>query len=80
LLKERVARELLVSINHITELFEEAIAAGEITNTFNPKSMAYNIFCAIEGAIMMSKAQSSMQPMQEVVTYWKTQINQLEQK
>ncbi len=80
LLKEQVAYELSVSVNHIADLLEKAIEAGELTNTFNPKSTAYNIFCAIEGAIMMSRAQSNIQPMQEVVSYWKTQINQYSNK
>jgi AcrR family transcriptional regulator len=77
-LKEQVAQELYNSVNHITYLLEKAIETGALKEEFDPRSLAYNIFCAVEGAIMMSRVQASIKPMQEVITFWKQQIKQLE--
>lgn len=76
-LKERVSKELSRSIQHVAELFRQAKASGELNSSFEPESMAYNIFCAVEGAIMISRVQGDLKPMQEVVGYWHNQITQL---
>jgi AcrR family transcriptional regulator len=78
ILKEQVSIELSQSIQHVAQLFRQAMAAGELRQECNPESMAYNIFCAVEGAIMVSRVQSNLKPMQEVVNYWRNQIKQLE--
>jgi hypothetical protein len=77
-LKEQVARELLKSVQHVADLFKQAIASGELNGECDPQNMAYNIFCALEGAIMISRVQGDIRPMQEVVNYWRNQLKQLE--
>jgi AcrR family transcriptional regulator len=77
ILKEQVSRELSKSIRHVATLLEEAVSAGELRKEVQPESMAYNIFCAVEGAIMISRVQGDIRPMQEVITYWRNQIKQL---
>jgi hypothetical protein len=61
----------------VATLLEEAVSAGELRKEVQPESMAYNIFCAVEGAIMISRVQGDIRPMQEVITYWRNQIKQL---
>jgi AcrR family transcriptional regulator len=78
-LKEQVSRELTRSIEHVASLLRQAVSAGELTLQVEAESIAYNIFCAVEGAIMVSRAQGNLRPMQEVVNYWRYQIKQLEQ-
>jgi TetR/AcrR family transcriptional regulator, transcriptional repressor for nem operon len=76
-LKEQVSKELSRSIAYVAELFRQAKDAGELSSSLNPESMAYNIFCAVEGAIMICRVQADLKPMQEVVGYWRNQLTQL---
>ena len=73
-LKEQVSKELTRSIHHVAELIRQAQLSGELNNSLNAERMAYTIFCAVEGAIMISRVQGDLKPMQEVVNYWREQI------
>ena len=79
-LKDLVAVELKRTVDTIAGLLERAVAAGEIIAHPGPRTLAFNIFCALEGAVMMSRAQSSTQPMQEVADFWKRYVDTLRTK
>jgi TetR/AcrR family transcriptional regulator, transcriptional repressor for nem operon len=77
-LKKHVSQHLTSLIKYVQSLLEETSINWEIHQEYNSEALAYTIFSSIEGAIMMSRVQNSIRPMQEVVKYWKKQIKQLE--
>ncbi len=76
-LKGRVAAELKKTVDTIHGLLKKAVSTGEIVCNCDTRTIAYNIFCAIEGAVMMSRVQNSTKPMQEISTFWKQYLNAL---
>lgn len=79
-LKGRVSGELKKIVDTIHGLLKKAVAAGEIVRDCETRTLAYNIFCAIEGAVMMSRVQNSTKPMQEVSAFWKQYLDTLRTK
>lgn len=77
-MKERVATELKKMVENITRLLKKAEASGEIVlRGRDVRTIAYALFCALEGGVMMSRVQHSTKPMQEVSNFWKSYINSL---
>ncbi len=79
-LKGHVAAELKKTVDTMAKLLHKAVAAGEIIQECEPRTLAYNIFCAIEGAVMMSRVQGSTKPMQEISNFWKEYLYSLRTK
>lgn len=78
LLKKEVSGELFQTIKYIAAILQEGIDAGELKRELDPEAIAFNVFCALEGALMMSRVQESTKPMQAIVTYWKNQFTQFQ--
>lgn len=77
-LKKEVAKELAWVIKYVQSLLDEAHIHDNSTRGYTTEMLAYSIFCAIEGAMMISRVQSSIRPMQEVVHYWKNHLKSLQ--
>jgi len=76
-MRKVVAKELENSTNYISHLLEQGIAAGEFQAGIPVKDLAYMFFCSVEGAIMMSRAMKSREPMNAVVRQCKSIVNQI---
>lgn len=73
-LRTEVRKAIKKFLATLTTLLQKAIDNGELQHTVNATEIAYNIFCAIEGAVMVSRVQHSKKPIATVVEYWKRQI------
>lgn len=73
-LKKKVAAELKRSVRFIEKLLAEAVENGDLKPDGEVTTIAFSIFCAIEGAIMITRVQNSMTPVNEVTGYWKAKI------
>jgi len=76
-MRKVVAKELKNSTNYISRLLNEGIAAGEFQAGIPVEDLAYMFFCSVEGAIMMSRAMKSREPMNAVVRQCKSIVNQI---
>lgn len=76
-MRKVVATELENSIKYITGLLRKGISTGEFKAGIPVKDLAYLFFCAVEGAIMMSRAMKSREPMNAVVRQCKLIVNQI---
>lgn len=72
-----VVKELMSTVMFIYNLLNKGIKAGEFRNDFNPRELAYTIFCAVEGGIMFSRAERSDEPMKIIVKHCKKLINEI---
>jgi TetR/AcrR family transcriptional repressor of nem operon len=72
-----VTKELMQTIDFITDLIVRGIAAGEFKKGIKPKELAYSFFCAIEGAIMFSRVERSREPMDIIVSHCKKTLDQI---
>jgi TetR/AcrR family transcriptional repressor of nem operon len=77
-LKKHVSERLTSLIKYIQSLLEETSIDWQAQKNQNPESLAYAIFSSIEGAVMIARVQNNIRPMQEIVSYWKRQLKQLE--
>lgn len=77
-LKKEVAKELLTIVTYVQKLLEEASIHKKLTEGYTTEMLAYAIFCAIEGAMMIARTQNNIRPMQQVVYYWKNQLKALQ--
>ena len=66
-LRRKVAKELKQTVMFIAHLLEEGIHAGEFKKGINSMQYAYLFFCAIEGAIMVSRVSPNDEAMKQVV-------------
>jgi hypothetical protein len=57
-------KELYNSVN-ISHIYWKKSIDRRIERGIQSQSLAYNIFCAVEGAIMMSRVQASIKTMQK---------------
>jgi TetR/AcrR family transcriptional repressor of nem operon len=73
-LKKKVAVELKRPVQFIRQLLIEAVRAGDLKPEGEAKSIAFSMFCAIEGAIMIARVQNNMTAINEVTGYWKSRI------
>jgi TetR/AcrR family transcriptional repressor of nem operon len=76
-MRKVVVKELMQTVNFITDLLERGIQAGEFKASIKPKSLAYTFFCAIEGAIMFSRVERSREPMDIILQHCRKQIEQI---
>jgi AcrR family transcriptional regulator len=77
-LKKYVSRQLTSLIQYVKSLLEETSIDWQGQKEYEPEILAYAIFSSIEGAIMIARTQNNIRPMQQVVSYWKRQLKQLE--
>lgn len=73
-LKKKVAVELKRSVRFIEGLLTKAVEDGDLKPEAEVTALAFAMFCAIEGAIMIARAQNSMTPVNEVAGYWRARI------
>ncbi|HYG01689.1 MAG TPA: TetR/AcrR family transcriptional regulator [Chryseosolibacter sp.] len=76
-MRKVVVKELLRTISFITELIGLGIEAGEFKKDTDARRIAYVIFCSIEGALMFSRAEKSIEPMDIIVKHCKDIIQQI---
>lgn len=74
-MKKTVSKELQASIEHLTQLLEDGIKAGEFSNSIKSRELAHFFFCAIEGAIMISRVSASEEAMKAAIKNIKGTIN-----
>ncbi len=72
-----VVKELMNTVNFISDLLQKGIKAGEFRPDIVPKEIAYTLFCAIEGALMFSRAERSREPMDLIVRHCKKVLDQI---
>jgi TetR/AcrR family transcriptional regulator, transcriptional repressor for nem operon len=72
-----VVRELLQTVNFISDLVQRGIEASEFRSDISPKDIAYSIFCGIEGALMFSRVERSREPMDLIIKHCKKILDQI---
>lgn len=72
-----VVKELMNTVNFISDLLQKGIKAGEFRPDIVPKEIAYTLFCAIEGALMFSRVERSREPMDLIVRHCKKVLDQI---
>jgi AcrR family transcriptional regulator len=72
-----VAKELVSTIQFISDLIQKGIDAHEFKSTINPAEIAYVIFCSVEGALMFSRVERSREPMDIIVRHCEKIVNQI---
>lgn len=68
-LKRTVKIEIRRTIGMIASLLEKGKASGEFKSDIQSEDLAQTFFCAIEGAIVMSRVTSSDKPMKAVLKH-----------
>jgi AcrR family transcriptional regulator len=79
-MRKTVVAELVKSINSITKLLDRGKQTGEFRDDFDSKEMATMFFCAIEGAIMLSRVSGSAEAMNTVTKHIRSIIEDLSKK
>ena len=64
-----VVKELLRTVSFIQDLIDKGIEAKEFRENTDSRSLAYTIFCAIEGALIFSRVERSREPMDLIVKH-----------
>jgi TetR/AcrR family transcriptional regulator, transcriptional repressor for nem operon len=64
-----VAKEIIQTVNFISELIEKGMAAGEFNKSYDSREIAYTIFCSIEGALMFARVERSREPMDIIIKH-----------
>jgi AcrR family transcriptional regulator len=72
-----VVKELVSTIQFISDLIQKGIEAKEFKAGINPVEIAYVIFCSVEGALMFSRVERSTEPMEIIVRHCHKIINQI---
>jgi TetR/AcrR family transcriptional regulator, transcriptional repressor for nem operon len=72
-----VVRELLQTVNFISDLVQRGIEANEFRPDISPKDIAYSIFCAVEGALMFSRVERSREPMDLIIKHCRKILDQI---
>jgi hypothetical protein len=72
-----VVKELHQTIGFIQNLIRQGIEKNEFRQDIDPIGIAYTIFCAIEGALMFSRAERSREPMDIIVQHCKNILDQI---
>jgi AcrR family transcriptional regulator len=76
-MKRIVVKELMQTVEFIEDLLSHGIIAGEFNDQFEPKDLAYIFFCSIEGALMFSRAERSVEPMEIIIRHCKNLLDQI---
>jgi AcrR family transcriptional regulator len=72
-----VVKELMKTINFIRDLLQQGIEKKEFHSEIEPTEIAYTFFCAVEGALMFSRAERSHEPMDIIVKHCKKILDQI---
>ncbi len=72
-----VVKELHHTIGFIQNLIRQGIEENEFRQDIDPAGIAYTFFCAIEGALMFSRAERSREPMDIIVQHCKKILDQI---
>lgn len=76
-MRKIVVKELLSTIDFMTDLLKEGIKTGEFMSSIKPRELAYTFFCCVEGAVMFARAEKSREPMDIVVNHCKNILEQI---
>lgn len=76
-LREIVSQELLSSVSMVEQALTEGKKTGELKASVQPKEIAFALFCSLEGALVISRVSASIEPMKNVVKFWKRSIKDL---
>jgi len=76
-LKRSVKTEIRRTVGMIASLLEKGRAAGEFKSEIESEDLAQTFFCAIEGAIVMSRVSSSDKPMKAVLKHCESILQQI---
>jgi TetR/AcrR family transcriptional repressor of nem operon len=76
-MRRLVAQEIMNTVNFISDRLKKGIAAGEFKEDSKPGDLAYALFCAIEGALMVARIERSREPMDIIVDHCKKQLDQI---
>ncbi len=72
-----VTGEITQTVESIAVLIRKGMRAGEFRDDTNARALAYTFFCAVEGAIMVSRVERSREPMDIVVKHCKDKLQQI---
>ncbi|MDB5140085.1 MAG: TetR/AcrR family transcriptional regulator [Mucilaginibacter sp.] len=75
-IKQRVKEAIAASQKRIANVVNQGIKAGEFKETFNADTFAVKMFTMIEGAVLISRVQSSNSHMQLITDMLKAEIEQ----
>jgi TetR/AcrR family transcriptional regulator, transcriptional repressor for nem operon len=76
-MRKVVTKELMQTIDFITGLITNGIAAGEFKKDTNARATAYTFFCSVEGALMFSRVERSREAMDIIVAHCKNNLDQI---
>jgi len=76
-LKKTVSGEIKRTVDFIASLISEGKKCGEFKPDINAGELAQTFFCAIEGAIVMSRVSSSNAPMRAVLKHCNLILEQI---
>ena len=76
-MRKAVAREMQSTVGFIQQCLEKGMQGGEFKPTIDAAAMAQVIFCAIEGAIVVSRVVGNPAPMAAVVTHCRSVLDHL---
>lgn len=76
-MRRMVARELIETVSFLELLLRKGIRKGEFKRDINPRQLAYNFFCSVEGALMFSRVERSKEPMDLIVSHCKNILEQI---
>jgi len=76
-MRPMVSREILQAVEAIATLLKKGVRAGEFQKDINVRALAYTFFCAVEGAIMVSRVEGSRDAMDIVVKHCKGKIQEI---
>lgn len=79
-LRKLVAKELKQTVLFIANIIEEGQVSGEFRKNIKPLEYAYLFFCAMEGAIMISRVSPSDESMKNVVRLCESLLNNIRNK
>lgn len=72
-----VTAELVQVVGFIATLIRKGVRSGDFRKGTNARSLAFTFFCALEGAIMFSRVEGSVEPMTIVVRHCKEKLDQI---
>jgi TetR/AcrR family transcriptional regulator, transcriptional repressor for nem operon len=72
-----VAREISYTVEFLAAMIADGIKAGEFRRDAKPHRLAYTFFCAVEGALMVSRVERSAEAMEIIVQHCKKLVDQI---
>ncbi|HTF20394.1 MAG TPA: TetR/AcrR family transcriptional regulator [Chryseolinea sp.] len=76
-MRKVIAREMQSTMGFIQRCLEKGTESGEFKSDFEAPAIAQLIFCAVEGAIVVSRVTGSPAPMAAVVAQCRTMLDRL---